>query len=100
MNDFSPEDLNMIMETMPDLGNSIFEICQINVRELNKVISSENYNEDTFMKDLTPERIEEMTLFYENLIPIFSDRELYEDCEMILTILDELKKFKEKVGSC
>jgi hypothetical protein len=99
MNDLNLKDFKSIADFAPDLADMITEICSLNVAEITKMIDSPKNTNNELMQEISPDKLDEMIVFYNSIIDIFADKELYEECVKTKYVVESLKKYKEKVGS-
>ena len=99
MNKLELKDINFIKDMSPEFAEMIMDVCKISIDDTYKAINSPDSNKDKLIQDLNEARIDEMSTFYNSLIDIFVEQELYEYCSKILDIVDFLQKTKEKVVS-
>ena len=98
MSQISGKDLEFI-NVDPGLAEMVLDVCRLNIEDLNTAINSPKNLNDELAEGLTPEKISEMLVFYESLLNILIDKELYEDCTKLTNILNYLKNLQGKVGS-
>lgn len=99
MNDLNLKDFKSIADFAPDLATMITDICILNVEETTKMIDSPKNTNNELLQEISPDKLGEMILFYNSIIDIFIDKELYEECVKAKYVVESLKKYKEKVGA-
>jgi uncharacterized protein YjgD (DUF1641 family) len=99
MSQMSVQDLNFIKAIDTDLADLVLDVCILNIADLHKLIKSSESLENKITQDLTESKLDEMLVFYESLLDILVDREMFEECSKLSDILNYLKKEREKVGA-
>jgi hypothetical protein len=93
------KDLDFIGELEPDLANLIYDVCELNIKDMLSALRNEDNNYDDYVKVLSQDKLEEMIHFYESMLEAFKNVERYEKCVDLIYILGSLKKYHKKVGS-
>ena len=99
MSQMTIKDLEFIRRIDADLADMVIDICIINIEDLHKAFNSPENVDNKFIKDLSKDQLSEMLTFYESLLEILVEKEMYEECSKLSEVLNSMKKEHEKVGA-
>lgn len=93
------KDLSFVEDLAPEMAEMIYDICLLNIQEMIGAINHPDNIEDKFIKDLPEDKLEEMLDFYKSMLDVFVSKERYEVCSEILTVVESLEKYSNKVAT-
>ena len=86
--------------TLDEVGvNMFFEIIDLAVVEMSNVIYEDLGSGERYLKSLPQEQNLQIHSYYSKLLKLYTDFELYEECEDIKFVIENLEKYQEKVGN-
>ena len=92
-------DFSFVYELDEDTLNLFFDIVDLSIEEMADVIQKDLEQGEVYLYSLSHDRNIEIHGFYNRLLDLYTDYELYEECEDIVFILNNLEKYQEKVGN-
>ncbi len=97
--DYSDVDFSFVYELDEDSLNFFFEVTDVAVEAMIENIE-ENPN---YVAEVSPEKGLEIVNYFMKLLDLYTDYELYEECDELLIIVtafqDRIEKDKEEVGN-
>lgn len=98
-NPINLKDLTFIEDLEPGMAEMIYDICLLNIEEMVKALNHPDNVDDKFVKELPKDKLEEMVVFYQSMLDVFVEKERYEVCSDILTVVESLEKYSNKVAT-
>lgn len=98
-NSLNLKDLTFIEDLEPGMAEMIYDVCLLNVQEMINALNHPDNVEDKFIKELPKDKLEEMIIFYQSMLDVFTEKERYEVCSDILTVVESLEKYSNKVAT-
>lgn len=92
-------DFSFVYDLDEESLNLFFDIIDLSIEEMADVIQKDLEQGEVYLYSLSYERNIEIYGFYSRLLDLYTDYELYEECEDIVFILNNLEKYQEKVGN-
>lgn len=92
-------DFSFVYGLDEDNLNLFFNVIDLSIQEFADVIRRALLLDDKYLRSLKLTQTLEMIAFYNRLLELYTDYELYEECEEILFIIDSLENAKEQVGN-
>lgn len=92
-------DFSFVYQLDEDTLNMFFDIIDLSIEEMADAIQKDLEQGEIYLHSLSYERNVEIHGFYSRLLDLYTDYELYEECEDIIFILNNLEKYQEKVGN-
>ena len=99
MSQMTIKDLEFIRRIDADLADMVIDICVLNIEDLHKAFNSSENVDNKFIKDLSKDQLSEMLTFYESLLELLVEKEMYEECSKLSEVLNSMKKVYDEVGS-
>jgi len=98
--DFSPTDFSFVYDLNQEELELFFNVTDIAIETMLDVLSESS---EEFLKSLNPDQAVQIVSYYNQLLDLYSDYDLFEDCEdiasILLTIEDYFEKNQEEVGN-
>lgn len=95
----SDVDFSFVYELDEDSLNLFFNLVDVSITEVADVIDTDIKQGETYLYSLTPDQRNEMYIYYSKLLELYTDFELFKECEEIVFILNSLKKYQGEVGN-
>jgi hypothetical protein len=92
-------DLSFVYKLDEDMLNLFFEIIDYSVVTMAEMIEKDLQGSGDYLQRLTLEQNQEICKFHRQLLQLYTDYELYEECKEIKFIIESLENYQEKVGS-
>lgn len=96
---FEPVDFRFVYSLEEDDLNFFFDITDFGVESMVEVIKEDK----NYVTGLQPGRVDEIIAYFNSLLELYTDFELYEECEDILFVLNTMEDYKkdssEQVGN-
>lgn len=92
-------DFSFVYDLDEDSLNMFFEVIDLAVITMTDAIQKDIDGGEVYLSSLTAEQNSYMFMYYSKLLELYTEYELYEECEDIKYILDNLKRYQEKVGN-
>lgn len=97
--DFSDIDFSFVYELDEDTLNFFFDVTDLAIEAMEESIESD----PNYVPGVSDEKNLQIQNYFRKLLELYTDYELYEECESIITILDTfenyLKNKQEKVAN-
>jgi hypothetical protein len=98
-NPINLKDLSFIEDLDPGMAEMIYDVCVLNIDGMLKAINHPDNVDDKFLKQLSKDKLQEMVVFYGSMLDVFVEKERYEICANILTVVENLEKYSYKVAT-
>ncbi len=92
-------DFSFVYELDEDSLNLFFDLVDVSITEVADMIDNDIRQGEVYLHSLTLDQNLQMYAYYTSLLDLYTDFELFEECEEIIFILNTLKKYQEKVGN-
>lgn len=92
-------DFSFVYELDEDSLNLFFDIVDLSIEEMYDVIKKDLDQGETYLHSLSYDRNIQIHAFYSKLLDLYTDYELYEECDDLVFILSTLEKYQEGVGN-
>lgn len=93
--DFSDVDFSFVYELDENTLNFFFEVTDFAIESMREMIEED----ESYLSNLTPEQVIEIRNYYEKLLNLYTDYELFEECEDILFVLNTMENLIQEVGN-
>lgn len=93
--DFSDVDFSFVYELDETTLNFFFEVTDFAIESMREVIEQDREYTDK----LTPEQVIEIREYYEKLLNLYTDYDLFEECEDILFVINAMENLTQEVGN-
>jgi hypothetical protein len=93
--DFSDVDFSFVYELDETTLNFFFEVTDFAIESMREMIEQDEY----YLSNLTPEQVIEIRDYYEKLLNLYTDYELFEECEGILFVIHTMENLVQEVGN-
>jgi len=92
-------DLSFVYKLDEDMLNLFFEIIDYSVVTMAEIIEKDLQGSKEYLQHLPLEQNQEICRFHRQLLQVYTDYELYEECKEIKFIVESLENYQEEVGS-
>ena len=93
--DFSDIDFSFVYQLDETTLNFFFEVTDFAIESMREMIEQD----ESYLNSLTPVKVIEIRDYYEKLLNLYTDYELFEECEDILFILNIMENLTLEVGN-
>jgi len=93
------KDLNFINSVSPELAGPVLMMLSMSVDQIYEGLQGPTEEVDKFLAGLNEAKCDEVLEFYNSVLEIFTDREMYEECVRIVFILETVKLHKQSLLS-
>lgn len=93
--DYSDVDFSFVYELDENTLNFFFEVTDFAIESMREIIEQD----PGYTAALTQEQIVEIRDYHEKLLNLYTDYELFEECEDILVIINSMENLIQKVGN-
>ena len=93
--DFSDVDFSFVYDLDETTLNFFFEVTDFAIESMREVIEQDK----SYLSNLTPEKVIEIRNYYEKLLNLYTDYELFEECEDILFVSNAMENLTQEVGN-
>jgi len=97
--DHSSVDFSFVYELDENSLDIFFSITDMAIEAVKEALREDALKDNVFLKGLSASQLEEMITYYTKLLDLYTDYELYEECEPLAEVLNTLEDFygKEQV---
>ncbi len=92
-------DFSFVYNLDEDNLNLFFEIIDLSIEEMADAIDKDLKEGEVYLHSLSYDQNIQIHSYYTKLLDVYTDYELFEECEDIVFILNTLEKYQEKVGN-
>jgi hypothetical protein len=93
--DFSDVDFSFVYQLDETTLNFFFEVTDFAIESMREMIEQE----EAYVKNLTPEQVLEIQSYYEKLLNLYTDYELFEECEDIVFVINIMENLTQEVAN-
>ena len=93
--DFSDVDFSFVYELDETTLNFFFEVTDFAIESMREMIEQD----ESYLSNLTPEQVIEIRDYYEKLLNLYTDYELFEECEDIVFVITTMENLVQEVGN-
>lgn len=93
--DFSDVDFSFVYQLDETTLNFFFEVTDFAIESMREMIEQD----ETYLKSLTPEKALEIRDYYEKLLDLYTDYELFEECEDIVYVINVMENLTQEVAN-
>lgn len=92
--DFSNVDFSFVYELDENTLNFFFEVTDFAIESMKEMIEEDA----SYCEGLSLEQAIEIRDYYERLLDLYTDYELFEECEDIIAVISKMENLIEQVG--
>jgi len=93
--DFSDIDFSFVYQLDETTLNFFFEVTDFAIESMREMIEQD----ESYLTSLTSDKVIEIRDYYEKLLNLYTDYELFEECEDILFVLNIMENLAQGVGN-
>lgn len=93
--DFSDVDFSFVYQLDETTLNFFFDVTDFAIESMREIIEQD----EAYLENLTPEKVLEIRNYYEKLLDLYTDYELFEECEDIVFVINIMENLTQEVAN-
>jgi len=91
--DYSNVDFSFVYDLDENGLDIFFGVTDTSIAAMKEALQEDALRDNQYLKSLTTPQLEEIIEYYTRLLDLYTDFELYEECENLVEVLDIIEDF-------